>query len=140
VALLSFAESTTCTRLIAIRIRTPRPHAVNPTPITSAAATTATAATPATEAQPYTDAAATTATSAAVAPASVMATSAAATVTPTTMTAASAAMTAATAVADKLHHRRCIVATFFVEDVKRCQANVRDFLLTEEDLLVISIA
>jgi hypothetical protein len=53
-----------------------------------------------------------------------MATSAAATsVAPTTMTAASAAMTAAAAVADKLHHRRCIGA-FFVEDVERCQANV----------------
>jgi hypothetical protein len=35
----------------------------------------------------------------------------------------SAAMTAAAAVADKLHHRRCIGA-FFVEDIERCQANV----------------
>jgi len=44
------------------------------------------------------------------------------------------------ATADKLHHRRCTVAAFFVEDVEGRQANVRDFLLTEEDLLVISIA
>jgi hypothetical protein len=54
-----------------------------------------------------------------------MATSAAATsVAPTTMTASPAAMTAAAAVADKLHHRGCTIATFFVEDVERCQANV----------------
>jgi hypothetical protein len=53
-----------------------------------------------------------------MATAAVMATSA--TVASPTMT---AAMTAAAAVADKLHHRRCIAA-FFVEDVERCQANV----------------
>jgi hypothetical protein len=51
----------------------------------------------------------------------------------------SAAMAAAAAVADKLHHRRCIGA-FFVEDVERCQANVWDFLLSEEDLIAISVA
>jgi hypothetical protein len=70
-----------------------------------------------------------------------MATSAAATsvAPPTTMAAASATMTAA-ATADKLHHRRCTVATFSVEDVEGRQANVRDFLLTEEDLIAISVA
>ena len=67
-------------------------------------------------------AAAVAAASAAVAAAAVMATSATATrMASPTMT---ASMTAAAAVADKLHHRRCIVATFFVEDVERCQANV----------------
>jgi len=44
------------------------------------------------------------------------------------------------ATADKLHHRRCTVATFSVEDVEGRQANVRDFLLTEEDLIAISVA
>jgi len=44
------------------------------------------------------------------------------------------------ATADKLHHRRCTVAAFFVEDVEGRQANVRDFLLTEEDLIAISVA
>jgi hypothetical protein len=39
------------------------------------------------------------------------------------MTASPAAMTAAAAMADKLHHRRCIVP-FFVEDVEGSQADV----------------
>jgi hypothetical protein len=54
-----------------------------------------------------------------VAPAAVAATSTATArvASPTTMT-ASAAMTAAAAMADKLHHRRCIA--FFVEDVEGC--------------------
>src|SRR6187549_3016921 len=34
-------------------------------------------------------------------------------------------MAAAAAVADKLHHRRCTISAFFVEDVERCQANHR---------------
>jgi hypothetical protein len=58
---------------------------------------------------------------------------------PTTMTTAPAAMAATAAVANKLHHRRCTVA-FFVKNVERCQANVRDFFLTEEDLIAISVA
>jgi len=41
--------------------------------------------------------------------------------------------------ADKLHHRRCIVP-FFVEDVEGSQADVRDFFLTEEDLIAICVA
>jgi hypothetical protein len=55
------------------------------------------------------------------------------------MTTAPAAMAATAAVANKLHHRRCTVA-FFVKNVERCQANVRDFFLTEEDLIAISVA
>jgi hypothetical protein len=58
---------------------------------------------------------------------------------PTTMTTASAAMTAATAMANKLYHRGCSVA-FLVEDVERRQADIRDFFLTEEDLIAISVA
>src|SRR6185312_14572088 len=50
------------------------------------------------------------------------------------------ATAAAAAAADKLHHRRCTVATFSVEDVEGRQANVRDFFLTEEDLIAISVA
>jgi hypothetical protein len=53
--------------------------------------------------------------------------------------ATAAAMTAATAMADKLYHRGCSVA-FFVKDVERREANVRDFFLTQEDLIAISVA
>jgi len=41
--------------------------------------------------------------------------------------------------ANKLHHRRCSVA-FFVEYVEGSQADIRDFFLTEEDLIAISVA
>jgi len=107
----------------------PNETAAPPAPPAASAPAAATPPAAATTAYPKADAtaaaAAVAAASAAVAAAAVMATSAAATsVAPTTMTAASAAMTAAAAVADKLHHRGCTVATFFVEDVERCQANV----------------
>src|SRR6185312_4614831 len=52
---------------------------------------------------------------------------------------AAAAMAAAATMANKLHHRRCSVA-FFVEYVERSQADIRDFFLTEEDLIAISVA
>jgi hypothetical protein len=53
--------------------------------------------------------------------------------------AASTSVAAVAAMADKLHHRRCPIA-FLVEDVERRQADVRNFFLTEEDLIAISVA
>ena len=80
-----------------------------------------------------------TATSAAVTSAAVMAPSTAAVAAVAAV--ASTAMTAAAmAMADKFHHRRCNVLTFFVEDIEGGQANVRDFLLTEENLIAIPVA
>ena len=58
---------------------------------------------------------------------------------PTVMTAA--AMATVTAVTDQLYAgagSRSYI--FFVEDVERCQTNVCDFFLTEEDLIATSVA
>jgi hypothetical protein len=55
-------------------------------------------------------------------------------------TATAAAMTATAAAANKFYVRRSCVLAFLVEDVERCQANVCDFFLTEEDLIAISVA
>jgi hypothetical protein len=51
----------------------------------------------------------------------------------------SAAVAASAAVADKLYHRGCSVA-FFVEYVEGSQADIRDFFLTQSDLIAISVA
>jgi hypothetical protein len=48
---------------------------------------------------------------------------------------ASTAVAAAAAMADKLNHRRSV--SLFVEDVKRRQANIGDFLLTEREVIRI---
>ena len=112
-------------RLVAVVVRAPGPHAVNPAPIASRVAAAAAAA--AAAAKENTDAAA----AAAVA--------AMATVTTTAMMAAAAAMTAAAvaaavtasaAMTDKLYTGlRCVFA-FFVEDVECRQSDVRNLLLT----------
>ena len=122
-------------RLIAVGVTAPGPHSVNPTPVAASIVATAASATAA--AHPNADAAAASATVAApvaaMTPTAVMAASAA------VVTVASATVAPVAAVANKLHHSGCIVA-FFVEDVERCQANVCDFFLTEEDLVAISVA
>jgi hypothetical protein len=43
-------------------------------------------------------------------------------------------------VSDKLYSRVGASDVFFVKDIERRQANVRDFFLTEEDLIAISVA
>src|SRR6185295_11834474 len=95
---------------------------------------------PTTDPAPVASTAAVTAASATVATTSVMAASTAdvRVASAAAMTAA-AAMAAAATMANKLHHRRRSVA-FFVEYVKRSQADIRDFFLTEEDLIAISVA
>src|SRR5690349_18641410 len=113
----------------------PNQPTTDPAPVASTAASAAAA----TAEEKADTTAAVTAASATVATTSVMAASAA------DVRVASAAMTAATAMAaaatmaNKLHHRRCSVA-FFVEYVERSQADIRDFFLTEEDLIAISVA
>jgi hypothetical protein len=127
-------------RLIAVFIRAPGPHSVHPAPITSASATTsvaAAAAAAAAAAKEKADAtAAVMAASTTVTPAAVIATS---TTVAASTSAAAAAMAAAAAVADKLYHRGCSVA-FFVEYVEGSQADIRDFFLTQSDLIAISVA
>jgi hypothetical protein len=76
--------------------------------------------------------------SAAVATAPVMAATTAVAAS-TAVAVASAAVAAMATMANKLHHRRCSVA-FFVEYVEGSQADIRDFFLTEEDLIAISVA
>jgi hypothetical protein len=114
----------------------PNQPTTDPAPVASTAASAAAA----TAEEKADTTAAVTAASATVATTSVMAASAA-----DVRVASAAAMTAATAMAaaatmaNKLHHRRCSVA-FFVEYVERSQADIRDFFLTEEDLIAISVA
>jgi hypothetical protein len=71
-----------------------------------------------------------------VAAAAMTVAAAAMTVAAAAMTVAAAAMTAMAAAADKLYERGCSVA-FLVEDIERRQADVRDFFLTESDLIAI---
>ena len=100
---------------MALVIGAPGPHAVNPAPITSAAAPP--------PAPAHLSADATGAMTAVV-------TSAA-------MTAA--AMTAAMT-ANKLYVRPSYAFTFLVEDVEGRQADIGNFFLTESDLIAISVA
>src|SRR5690242_9331652 len=112
-----------------------------PAPIASGTAATTS---PAAAAYPNADATAasasmmaavTTVTSAAVmAPSTAVA---AVAVTSTAVAVTSTAVAAVTAMADKFYERGCSVA-FLVEDVERRQADIRDFFLTESDLIAIS--
>jgi hypothetical protein len=58
----------------------------------------------------------------------------------TTETAATAAVAASAAVSGKFYSRARGSDVFLVEHIERCQADIRDFLLTEEDLIAISVA
>jgi hypothetical protein len=54
--------------------------------------------------------------------------------------ATAAAMTASAAVPNKFYVWLSCAFAFLVEDVERRQADVRDFFLTKEDLIAISVA
>ena len=114
-------------RLVAVVVRAPGPHAVNPAPIASRVATAAAAA--AAAAKENTDAAA-----AAVAAMATVTTTAmmaaAAAMTAAAVAAASAAVTASAAMTDKLYTGLRRAFAFFVEDVERRQSDVRNLLLT----------
>jgi hypothetical protein len=130
-------------RLVAVVVRAPGLHAVNPAPIASAAvASAAAAAAAAAAADPNSDAACPAAVAVAASAPVPVATSAA----PTASTAAavavasaaSAAVAAMAAVADKLYAGPGRADVFFVENIERCQGNVGNFLLTESDFVTIS--